>query len=124
MLAGLVQDSCSLEHHSFGTMLGNDGKPFKTRTGGTIKLMDLLREAEERAFNLVGEKNPELSESERREISKVIGTGSVKYADLSLNRTTDYVFDWDNMLSLGKGIRHRICFIPTRESIVFLDELK
>lgn len=98
--SGLVRDSCKLEHHPFGTMLGNDGKPFKTRTGGTIKLMELLHEAEERAFILIGEKNPDLTESERREISKVIGIGSVKYADLSLNRTTDYVFSWDKMLSL------------------------
>ena len=98
--SGLVRDSCKLEHHPFGTMLGNDGKPFKTRSGGTIKLMELLHEAEERAFILIGEKNPDLTESERREISKVIGIGSVKYADLSLNRTTDYVFSWDKMLSL------------------------
>ncbi len=117
--AGLVQDSCSLEHHSFGTMLGNDGKPFKTRTGGTIKLMDLLREAEERAFNLVGEKNPELSESERREISKVIGTGSVKYADLSLNRTTDYVFSWDNMLSLEGNTAPYLLYSYARINSIF-----
>ena len=98
--SGLVRDSCTLEHHPFGTMLGNDGKPFKTRSGGTIKLMELLHEAEERAFILIGEKNPDLTDFERREISKVIGIGSVKYADLSLNRTTDYVFSWDKMLSL------------------------
>ena len=98
--SGLVRDSCKLEHHPFGTMLGNDGKPFKTRSGGTIKLMELLHEAEERAFILIGEKNPDLTDFERREISKVIGIGSVKYADLSLNRTTDYVFSWDKMLSL------------------------
>ena len=80
-------------------MLGDDGKPFKTRTGGTVKLMDLLREAQERAFALVGEKNPDLSEEERREVARVVGIGSVKYADLSLNRTTDYIFSWDKMLS-------------------------
>ena len=97
--AGYAPEACALEHHSFGTMLGDDGKPFKTRTGGTVKLMDLLREAEERAFALVGEKNPELSEEERREIARVVGIGSVKYADLSLNRTTDYIFNWDKMLS-------------------------
>lgn len=97
--AGYAPDSCALEHHPFGTMLGDDGKPFKTRTGGTVKLMDLLREAEERAFALVGEKNPQLSEEERREIARVVGIGSVKYADLSLNRTTDYIFNWDKMLS-------------------------
>jgi len=97
--AGYAPESCSLEHHAFGTMLGDDGKPFKTRTGGTVKLMDLLREAQERAFALVGEKNPDLSEEERREVARVVGIGSVKYADLSLNRTTDYIFSWDKMLS-------------------------
>ena len=97
--AAYAPEACSLEHHPFGTMLGNDGKPFKTRTGGTVKLLDLLQEAEERAFALVGEKNPDLAESERREIARVVGIGSVKYADLSLNRTTDYIFNWDKMLS-------------------------
>ncbi len=91
--------SCSLEHHPFGTMLGNDGKPFKTRTGGTIKLMELLREAEERALALVGEKNPDLSADQQREVAKAVGIGSVKYADLALNRTTDYIFNWEKMLS-------------------------
>ncbi len=97
--AKYAPDTCSLEHHPFGTMLGNDGKPFKTRTGGTVKLLDLLQEAEDRAFALVGEKNPDLAESERREIARVVGIGSVKYADLSLSRTTDYIFNWDKMLS-------------------------
>tara|TARA_Y100001933_G_scaffold85700_1_gene86916 strand:+ start:400 stop:2136 length:1737 start_codon:yes stop_codon:yes gene_type:complete len=97
--ADYASESCSLEHHAFGTMLGDDGKPFKTRMGGTVKLMDLLREAQERAFALVGQKNPELSVEERREVARVVGIGSVKYADLSLNRTTDYIFNWDKMLS-------------------------
>ena len=96
--AGYAQNRAR-EHHAFGTMLGDDGKPFKTRTGGTVKLMDLLSEAQERAFALVGEKNPDLSEEERREVARVVGIGSVKYADLSLNRTTDYIFSWDKMLS-------------------------
>ena len=97
--ADLVPPACSLEHHAFGTMLGEDGRPFKTRQGGTVKLMDLLREAEERAFALVSSKSPELPEGERRAVAHTIGIGSVKYADLSLNRTTDYVFSWDKMLS-------------------------
>ena len=98
--AGYAPDSVALEHYPFGTMLGEDHKPFKTRTGGTVKLMELLQEAEDRAFALVGEKNPDLSADERRQIARVVGIGSVKYADLSLNRETDYVFSWDNMLSL------------------------
>ena len=98
--AGYAPDSVSLEHYPFGTMLGEDHKPFKSRVGGLIKLMDLMQEAEDRAFALVGEKSPDLSEEERHKIARVIGIGSVKYADLSLNRTTDYVFSWDTMLSL------------------------
>jgi len=90
-----------LEHVAFGTMMGPDGKPFKTREGGTVKLMDLLDQAEERAYTLVGEKSPKLSEAERREIARIVGIGAVKYADLAQNRTSDYVFSWDKMLSLA-----------------------
>ena len=97
--AGWVNE-VSLEHASFGTMLGEDGKPFKTRTGGTVKLTDLLVEAEERAYKLVTDKNPELPEQHRREIAHAVGIGAVKYADLSKDRTSDYVFSFDKMLSL------------------------
>ena len=97
--AGFVREAVSLEHMPFGNMLGEDGKPFKTRTGGTVKLVDLLAEAKERAFALVSEKNPELAETERRDIAYKVGIGAVKYADLSKNRLSDYVFSWDSMLS-------------------------
>ena len=97
--AGYVPDSVPLEHHMFGMMLGKDGKPFKTRAGGTVKLADLLDEALERARRLVAEKNPDMSADELENLAKVVGIGAVKYADLSKNRTTDYVFDWDNMLA-------------------------
>lgn len=86
-------------HVWFGAILGNDGKPFKTRSGETIKLSDLLDEAEERAFALVSEKNPDLPEDERREVARIVGLGAVKYADLLPNRQSDYVFAWDKMLS-------------------------
>jgi len=89
-----------LAHVWFGTILGEDGKPFKTRSGETIKLADLLDEAEERALKTVTEKNPELPEAQRREIARVVGLGAVKYADLSPNRQSDYVFSWDKMLAL------------------------
>ncbi|HEY8899551.1 MAG TPA: arginine--tRNA ligase [Chthoniobacterales bacterium] len=88
-----------LAHAWFGSILGEDGKPFKTRSGDTIKLSELLDEAEERAFAAVTEKNPALPEAERREIARVVGLGAVKYADLSPHRQTDYVFSWDKMLS-------------------------
>ena len=88
-----------LAHVWFGAILGDDGKPFKTRSGDTVKLVDLLDEAEERAFALVTEKNPEAPEADRREIARIVGLGAVKYADLLPNRQSDYVFSWDKMLS-------------------------
>jgi len=97
--AGFVPEQTSLEHMPFGTMMGQDGTPFKTRTGGTVKLIDLLKEAQQRAFALVTEKNPELDEASRKSIAKTVGIGAVKYADLSKNRTSDYIFNWDTMLS-------------------------
>ena len=89
-----------LAHVWFGSILGEDGKPFKTRSGETVKLSDLLDEAEERAFKIVTEKNSELPESQRREIAQVIGLGAVKYADLLPNRQSDYIFSWNKMLAL------------------------
>jgi len=97
--AGYVPDSFQLEHKNFGMMLGKDGKPFKTRSGDTVKLADLLDEAIERAGVLISQKSTALSEQEKADVIEAVGIGSVKYADLSKNRTTDYVFDWDNMLS-------------------------
>lgn len=89
-----------LSHVWFGAILGDDGRPFKTRSGDTVKLADLLDEAEDRAFALVTEKNPDLPESERRDIARIVGLGSVKYADLLPSRQNDYVFSWEKMLSL------------------------
>lgn len=89
-----------LAHVWFGSILGEDGKPFKTRSGETIRLSELLDEAEERALAVVNEKNPELPEAERRRIARVVGIGAVKYADLLPNRQSDYVFSWSKMLSL------------------------
>lgn len=88
-----------LEHIWFGTILGADGKPFKTRSGDTVKLRELLDEAEERAYALVTEKSPEVDEGVRREIARAVGLGAIKYADLMSNRQNDYVFSWDKMLS-------------------------
>ena len=90
-----------LAHVWFGSILGEDGKPFKTRSGETVRLIDLLDEAEERAFKVVSEKSPDLPEPERREIARVVGIGAVKYADLMPNRQSDYVFSWDKLLALN-----------------------
>jgi arginyl-tRNA synthetase len=97
--AGFAPPDVSLEYAPFGTMLGEDGKPFKTRSGGTVKLKDLLDEAEERALAVINEKNPGLPEAQRKVIARAIGIGAVKYADLSKDRTSDYVFSWEKMLS-------------------------
>ena len=89
-----------LAHVWFGSILGEDGRPFKTRSGETVKLADLLDEAEERAFQTVSEKNPDLPEAQRHAIARVVGLGAVKYADLLPNRQSDYVFSWEKMLAL------------------------
>ena len=97
--AGFSNQDLSLEHVSYGTMMGKDGRPFKTRSGDTVKLAELLEEAKQRAYDLVTEKNPTLPDIQRREIAERVGIGAVKYADLSKNRTSDYIFDWSTMLS-------------------------
>ncbi|HGK7507783.1 arginine--tRNA ligase [Kluyvera cryocrescens] len=117
--AGYVPDSVPLEHHMFGMMLGKDGKPFKTRAGGTVKLADLLDEALERARRLVAEKNPDMSADELEKLANVVGIGAVKYADLSKNRTTDYVFDWDNMLAFEGNTAPYMQYAYTRVLSVF-----
>ena len=117
--AGYVPESVPLEHHMFGMMLGKDGKPFKTRAGGTVKLADLLDEALERARRLVAEKNPDMSADELENLAKVVGIGAVKYADLSKNRTTDYVFDWDNMLAFEGNTAPYMQYAYTRVLSVF-----
>ena len=117
--AGYVPDSVALEHHMFGMMLGKDGKPFKTRAGGTVKLADLLDEALERARRLVAEKNPDMPADELEKLANAVGIGAVKYADLSKNRTTDYVFDWDNMLAFEGNTAPYMQYAYTRVLSVF-----
>ncbi|HDR1020783.1 TPA: arginine--tRNA ligase [Pasteurella multocida] len=117
--AGYVPDSFQLEHKNFGMMLGKDGKPFKTRTGGTVKLADLLDEAVERATQLINEKSTALSEQEKAAVIEAVAIGSVKYADLSKNRTTDYVFDWDNMLSFEGNTAPYMQYAYTRIRSIF-----
>ena len=99
LAAGFGSKDSSLEHMAFGTMLGEDKRPFKTRSGELIKLAALLDEAEERAYQLVSEKQPDLEHNEKKRIARQVGIGAVKYADLSKNRTSDYVFSWEGMLS-------------------------
>lgn len=117
--AGWLPDSVHAEHVPFGTMMGKDGKPFKTRSGDTVKLMDLINEAVNRASALVAAKNPNLSADEIAHIGEVVGIGAVKYADLSKNRTSDYVFDWDSMLSLEGNTAPYLQYAYTRVQSVF-----
>ena len=117
--AQYVPAGVSLEHHSFGTMMGSDGRPFKTRTGGTVKLSDLLDEAEQRAETIIREKNSDLSDSEIREVAKKVGIGAVKYSDLSITRTNDYIFNWDSMLSFEGNTSPYLQYAYTRISSIF-----
>ena len=117
--ANFVPEDVSLEHHAFGTMMGADGKPFKTRSGGTIKLADLLAEAVERAELLVRQKNPDLAPGEVKEIARKVGIGAIKYADLSKTRTNDYIFDWDAMLSFEGNTSPYLQYAYTRIRSIF-----
>ena len=99
-MAGWTDNENELVHVTFGTMLGEDNKPFKTRTGGTVKLKDLLEEAVQRAATVVEEKNPDLTTDQKTEIAKAVGIGAVKYADYSNNRNSDFIFSFDKMLAM------------------------
>lgn len=109
----------TLAHVWFGSILGEDGKPFKTRSGDTVKLADLLDEAEERALRVVTEKSPDLPEAERREIARAVGLGAIKYQDLLPNRQSDYVFQWDKMLALSGNTAPYLQYAYTRIRSIF-----
>lgn len=108
-----------MSHVWWGTILGEDKKPFKTKSGESIKLQELLDEARERAFAVVTEKNGELPEDERREIANAVGVGALKYADLSSNRTQDYVFNWDRMLSFEGNTAPYLLYAVARINSIF-----
>jgi len=108
-----------LRHVYFGSILGADGKPLKTRSGQNVKLGELLDEAEERALAVVTEKNPELPAEVHRQIARAVGIGAVKYADLSQNRTTDYVFSWDKMLAMNGNTGPYLQYAYVRVQSIF-----
>ncbi|MDP9173140.1 MAG: arginine--tRNA ligase [Planctomycetota bacterium] len=112
-------DGVQLDYAPFGTMLGEDGKPFKTRSGGTVKLKDLLDEAEDRAMRVVTEKNPELAEDRRKTIAHAVGIGGVKYADLSKDRNSDYMFSFDKMLALDGNTAPYLQYAHARIRSIF-----
>ena len=109
----------ALEHVGFGTILGEDGKPIKTREGEPVKLEALLDEAEERARAVVRDKNPSLSEEEQAHIARVVGIGAVKYADLMQNRTADYRFSWDKMLAFDGNTAPYLQYVYARIRSIF-----
>jgi arginyl-tRNA synthetase len=112
-------DKTSLEHAAFGTMLGPDGKPFKTKTGGTVKLKDLLDEGTDRAFKLVTDRSPEVPEDRRRAIAERVGIGAIKYADLAKDRISDYAFSFDAMLSLDGNTAPYLQYAYARIQSIF-----
>ena len=99
-MAKWVSDDIELSHVMFGSVLGEDGAPLKTRSGENVKLKELLDEAVERAKKIVEEKNPDLDENKKAQIAKAVGIGAVKYSDYSNNRTSDYIFSFDKMLAM------------------------
>ncbi len=117
--ADLLPENVGYQHCPFGMMMGDDGKPFKTRTGGTIKLAELLDEAVVRASALIKEKNPEITDADLAEISKKVGIGAVKFADLSKNRTSDYIFNWKTMLSFEGATAPYLQYAYSRIQSIF-----
>ena len=117
--AGFLPEHVGYDHCPFGMMMGNDGKPFKTRTGGTIKLAELLDEAISRASDLIKEKNPDITIDELTNISTKVGIGAVKFADLSKNRTSDYIFNWKTMLSFEGATAPYLQYAYSRIQSIF-----
>ena len=124
--------TAELRHITFGSILGEDRKLMKTRSGENVPLRELLEEACKRARKIIEEKNPQLSDEEKSDIAQKIGIGAVKYADLSQYRMTDYVFSWDKMLSLQGNtapylqnayVRIRSIFRKAGESAPRIEEL-
>ena len=108
-----------LEHVWFGTILGEDGRPIKTREGEPVKLEALLDEAVQRALAVVHDKNPSLSEAEQHEVARVVGLGAVKYADLMQNRTADYRFSWDKLLAFEGNTAPYLQYVYARIRSIF-----
>ena len=117
--AAAVGWSCVFKHISFGAILGPDGRPIKTREGGTVRLADLLAEAVERARKIIEEKNPDLSPDEREQVAEMVGVGAVKYADLSQNRNSDYRFDWEKLLAFDGNTAPYLQYVHARIHSIF-----
>ena len=117
--AGFMNENHQAIHVNFGSVLDTDGKVLKSREGEVIKLHDLLDEAIRRAEDAINEKNPDLVGEERKEVARTVGIGAVKYADLSTERTKDYVFDWERMLSFDGNTAPYLQYAYARISSIF-----
>lgn len=120
--AGYFTDTQVFKHYPFGKVLKKDGTPFKTRDGADVKLIDVVNEAKDRAHKLVSDKNPDLDEETRLKVADAVGTGALKYAELSKNRMTDYIFDWDTMLSFEGNTAPYLQYAYTRIQSIFRRE--
>jgi arginyl-tRNA synthetase len=118
-LAGWLEGGGRPEHVCFGTILGEDGKPFKARSGESVRLADLLDDAESRASAIVAEKNPDLDEEQRAEVARAVGVGAIKYGDLSSDRVKDYVFSWQRMLAMDGNTAPYLQYAYTRIRSIF-----
>lgn len=117
--AGFVPETLKTRHLAFGLVLKSDGTPFKTRDGADVKLVDVLDEAVDRATALLSARDNDLDQQEQATIARVIGIGAIKYAELQKNRTTDYVFDWDTMLSFEGNTAPYLQYAYTRIRSLF-----
>ena len=118
-MAGWLQPPAEAIHIAFGSVLGDDRKMLRSRSGDAVKLIELLDEAVERAAAAVAEKNPDLHGDERAEVARMIGIGAVKYADLSTDRIKDYVFDWDRMLAFDGNTAPYLQYAHARICSIF-----
>jgi arginyl-tRNA synthetase len=112
--AGFNREDQNFRHIPNGIILSKEGKPYKTRQGGAVKLAEVLKESILRAKSLVSDKNSALSEQEQIVIAEIVGIGAIKYAELSKNRNTDYVFDWEKMLSFEGNTAPYLQYAYTR----------
>ncbi len=118
-LAKLMDGRHTATHVNFGSVLGPNGKILKSREGNVIKLVDLLKEAILRAEKTIMEKNPQLTGEDRKKVAKMIGIGAIKYADLSTERTKDYIFDWEKMLSFDGNTAPYLQYAHARICSIF-----
>jgi arginyl-tRNA synthetase len=118
-MAGWLEPPTEAVHVAFGNVLGEDRRMLRSRAGDSVKLVDLLHEAVERADRAIGEKNPDLTGDERARVAAMIGIGAVKYADLSTDRVKDYVFDWDRMLSFDGNTAPYLQYAHARICSIF-----